>query len=74
MDSTEQFGADLLLLSLEKQQQGYVTTIKVSITNQSNQQSAVMTFQDVPEDTVSLIRDRMTELEGHALQRLYPEP
>ncbi len=74
MDSTEQFGADLLLLSLEKQQQGYVTTIKVSITNQSNQQSTVMTFQDVPEDTVSLIRDLMTELEGHALQRLFPEP
>tara|TARA_Y100000310_G_scaffold312807_1_gene360479 strand:- start:364 stop:588 length:225 start_codon:yes stop_codon:yes gene_type:complete len=74
VDSTEQFGADLLLLSLEKQQQGYVTTIKVSITNQSNQQSTVMTFQDVPEDTVSLIRDLMTELEGHALQRLFPEP
>ena len=74
MDSTEQFGADLLLLSLEKQQQGYVTTIKVSITNQSNQQSTMMTFQDVPEDTVSLIRDLMTELEGHALQRLFPEP
>ena len=74
MASTEKFGAELLLLSLEKEQQGYVTTIKVSITNQSNQQSTVMTFQDVPEDTVTLIRELMTVLEGHALQRLFPEP
>jgi hypothetical protein len=67
------FSAELLELSLERTERGYSTSFKVSITNRSNSQSAVMTFRDVPGNIVDLLRELMTALEGHSLQRFFPE-